>query len=116
MTFTIESENKKVIFYGFKRAKLEEFHCQPFARLVRDLDKIFPKEGNRIVSKSQKLSEQSRADQKLLKPIAPCTLTAEGWNKVGEYNQLSNSLDDGLFHPQTQSMRGVSLNQVMLLG
>jgi hypothetical protein len=24
-----------------------------------------------------------------------------------EYNQLSNSLDDGLFHPQTQSMRGV---------
>ena len=26
-----------------------------------------------------------------------------------EYNQLSNSLDDGLFHPQAQSMRGFFL-------
>jgi hypothetical protein len=38
-----------------------------------------------------------------------CSMYADGrrLEQAWEYNQLSNSLNDGLFHPQAQSMRGV---------
>jgi len=71
-----------------KEQNWKNFTANHFARLVRDLDKIFPKEGNRIVSKSQKLSEQSRADrnQTNRSMYADGRRLEQSW----EYNQLSD--------------------------